>query len=272
MRCRQVRQKLSEYAAGELFPSEAAAVRRHLDRCERCRTEAEAVRRAEAALVRLADIEQAPQLTADLRAHIASGPAASRRRARIAAAAGLAVAAAAVAATGAAVLLTGPRKAAAPHAPTRSDSTIPPAAASRPQTPDVTPEVRAETSLPVQPPAIVGAPRPLPAEVMPEQAAIPAVVSVPVQGQPAGLDEGAVMEAAPAVASLMTQPERGGGVVLLLGQPEPVRPSPSYYLEVSLPNGARSVSERIAKLEPAGAPRVIHISYEHIAPGSEAQD
>jgi hypothetical protein len=72
--------------------------------------------------------------------------------------------------------------------------------------------------------------------------------------------------------SLTTQPERAGGVVLLLGKPERAQHASSCYLEVSLPNGARSVFERIAKLEAPGAPRVIKISYEEIAPEGSAAE
>ncbi len=281
MKCREVRKRLAEHVAGELFPSEEEAIAAHLAQCATCRAEAAVLERCERALGALGTVEEAPDLSEDLRRRIAA-PIPWRPRWGLAAA----IAGAAVAVTVMAVLSLWPQKAPAPGPPMVREEVAEPAITSMPHALDVTVEVPAETSPPVEsPPSIVSAPRPVPAEVVLEQAAIPAVVAVPVRGQPAGFGEGAMMEAAPVrfeeemameagpvMASLTTQPERAGGVVLLVGKPEPVRTASSCYLEVSLPDGARSVFERTAKLEPPGAPRVIHISYEQTAPQPKAQD
>lgn len=268
MNCLQVRARLAAYVSGDLSAGDAAAIGDHLEGCTFCRSEAAAFERCEEALGVLGAAEGAPDLSEDLRRRIAA-PLPWRPRWGVAGA----VAAAAVAVTAVAVLLLGPQKAPAPSAPIVREDVTQPAVVSMPQVPDVTAEIPAETPPPADsPPATASARRPVPAEVMPEQAIIPAVVFVPVQGQPAGFEEGAVTEAAPVMASLTTQPERAGGVVLLLGRPRPAQAASSCYLEVSLPNGARSVFERIAKLEPAGAPRVIQISYEQTAPQPKAQD
>jgi hypothetical protein len=281
MNCLQVRARLAAFVSGDLSAGDAAAVEAHLEGCTFCRSEAAKFERCEEALGVLGAVEEAPDLSEDLRGRIAAP---LRWRPRWGAAG--AVAGVAVAVTAVALLLLGPPKAPVPSAPMVREEVTRPAVVSMPEIPDVTAEVLAETSPPAEsPPAIANAPRPVPADVMPEQAAIPAVVSVPVQGQPAGFEEGAMMEAAPVrfeeemameaapvMASLTTEPERGGGVVLLLGQPKQAQHASSCYLEVSLPDGARSVFERIAKLEAAGAPRVIQISCEKIAPQPKAQN
>jgi predicted anti-sigma-YlaC factor YlaD len=268
MKCREVRKRLAEQVAGELFPSEQEVIAAHLAQCAACRAEASVLERCERALGVLGAVAEAPDLSEDLRQRIAV-PLPWRPRWGVAAA----VAGAALAVTAMAVLLLGPRKAPAPGVPMVREDVTEPAVVSMPHALDVTLETPAETSPPARSPLVsVSAPRPVPAEVVLQQAIIPAVVSVPGQGQPAGLAEEAAIEAAPLMASLTTQPERGGGVILLLGQPEPVRPASSCYLEVSLPNGARSVFERVAKPDVAGRPRAISISYEETTPeGSTAQ-
>ncbi len=281
MNCRQVRTRVAAYVSGDLSARDAAAVEAHLSGCASCRSEAAAFERCEEALGVLGAVEEAPDLSEDLRRRIAAPLPWRPRWAAVAA-----VGSAALALTAMAVLLLGPREAPGPSLPVARETVTRPAVVSMPPAPDVTPEApKVRPPAAQSPPVSVSAPRLVPAEVTPEPAVIPEVVSVPLRGQPAGIEEGAVMEAAPvrlgegmameaapAMASLTTQPERGGGVVLLLGQPEPVRPASSCYLEVSLPDGARSVFERIAKLEVPGGPRVIQISYEQTAARPKAQD
>lgn len=269
MTCREARRKLSEYAAGELSAEDAERVAEHLARCEVCRAEAGAYRRTEDALCALARVEKAPDLSGDLRRRIAVPLPWRPRRGTATAVAGVAVAVTAVA-----VLLLGPPKARAPNTPIVREAAPGPAVVAIPEAPKVKPEIPAETPSPTHlPPATVSAPRLVPAEVPPEQVMTPAVVSVPVRvAQPAEFEEETTIEAAPVMASLTTRPEPAGGVVLLLGRCERARHSSSCYLEVSLPNGARSVFERVAKLEAAGTPRVIEISYEQIAPQPKAQN
>jgi anti-sigma factor RsiW len=269
MNCLQVKARLAAYVSGDLSAGDAVAIEAHLEGCTLCRSEAAAFERCEEALGVLGAVEEPPDLSEDLRRRIAA-PLPRRPRWGVAAA----VAGAAVALTAIVVLLLGPRKAPPPGPPILREDATQPAVVSMPQLPDAAAEIPAETPVPAQSvPVRVSAPRRVPAEVIPEQAASPALVSVSDTGaEPTGLEEGAMMEAAPAMASLTTRPERAGGVVLLLGKPKPVEHASSCYLEVSLPNGARSVFERIATLEPAGAPRVIQISYEQIAPQPKAQD
>jgi anti-sigma factor RsiW len=269
MRCRPVRERMSEYLDGELPPRERVAIEAHLEGCAECRAEAEALRQAEDGLKTLAAVEPAPDLSEDLRRRIAI-PLPWRPRWGVAAA----VVGAAVVVTAVAVLWLGPRKAPAPSVPLVREDVTQSAVVSMAQAPDVTAEIHSEMPPPADsPPATVSAPPPMPAEVVPAQVASPTVVSLPVHAaEPAELEEEAPVEAAPIIPSLRTEPERAAGVVLLLGRPKPAEPASSCYLEVSLPNGTRSVFERIAKPERAGALRVIHISYEQSAPQPKAQN
>jgi hypothetical protein len=269
MNCLQVRPRLAAYVSGDLSAGDAAAIEAHLDGCTLCRSEAAAFERCEQALSVLGTVAAAPDLSEDLRRRIVA-PVPWRPRWGVAAA----VAGLAVAATAMAVLLLAPRKAPSPGPPIVREDVTRPRVVSMPQAPDVTARGPTETPPPTHsPPATVSAPRPVPAEVGPAQVASPTVVFVPLHAtEPAELEEEAPIEAAPIMASLTTTAGQPGGVVLLLGRPEPVRPSPSYYLEISLPNGARSVLQRGATVGAPGAPRVVQISYEHIAPQTKAQD
>jgi len=269
MKCSEVRKRLSEHVAGELFRSEQEAIAGHLAQCGACRAEAAVLERCEQALGVLGAVEEAPDRSEDLSRRIAA-PLPWRPRWGAAAA----VAGVAVAVTAVAVLLLAPPKAPAPNTPIVREAARGPAVVAIPQAAEVKPETPAETPSPTHvPPATVSAPRLVPAEVAPQQVASPTVVSVPDRGaEPAELREDTTIEAAPVMASLTTRSEPAGGVVLLLGRSERARHSSSCYLEVSLPNGARSVFERVAKLEAAGTPRVIEISYEQIAPEPKAQN
>jgi hypothetical protein len=52
-----------------------------------------------------------------------------------------------------------------------------------------------------------------------------------------------------------------GGVILVLGEPEPVLPSSRCYLEVSFPNGAKSVVDERIERDALGRPRASQLSY-----------
>jgi hypothetical protein len=277
MKCDEVRTRLSDYVGGDLFPSEQEAVASHLAQCATCRTEAAVLQRCERALGVLGVVAEPPDLSEDLRRRIAAPLPWRRRWGAAAAVAGVALVVAVV------MALAWPRDRArdvAPPLPVFVEAPAPvEAEPAVPEGVEVTPPPLVVTA--AEPPATevvevpqptVRAPSPVPAEVVPQQASVPTVVSVRVQAPPAGLEAEAVMEAVPVTDSPTTQPGQTGGVVLLLGQAEPVRPPSSCYLEVSLPNGARSILERSAEAGAAGAPRVIQISYEQIAPQPKAQD
>jgi hypothetical protein len=265
MTCREARRKLSEYAAGELSAEDAERVAEHLARCEVCRAEAGAYRGTEEALRALARVKKAPDLTEDLHRRTAA-PRARRRRWAWAGALAVPVAVAVLLWPRAAPVETLPVvehvEVRVPQVPARGVARQKDVAVA-----EIAPEsVRAPRLAEIQGETVSQA-RP------PEQVMTPAVVSVPVRvAQPAEFEEETTIEAAPVMASLTSQSEPAGGVVLLLGRSERARHSSSCYLEVSLPNGARSVFERVAKLEAAGTPRVIEISYEQIAPQPKAQD
>ncbi len=61
------------------------------------------------------------------------------------------------------------------------------------------------------------------------------------------------------------------GVILVLGEPEPVLPSGSYYAEVTLADGTRTVREQTVERDAAGRPQAIRISYEQTVAGTAVQ-
>jgi hypothetical protein len=56
-----------------------------------------------------------------------------------------------------------------------------------------------------------------------------------------------------------------GGIILLVGAPRETAPSSSCYLEVSLPDGSKSVTEQAVERDADGLPQEIRIAYENIA-------
>ena len=60
------------------------------------------------------------------------------------------------------------------------------------------------------------------------------------------------------------------GVVLLLGQPEPVLPSSYCYLEVSFPDGTKSILDQSVERDAGGEPRVVQLSYQQVPPEIES--
>lgn len=91
-------ERLSAFLDDELSDDEALEVARHLDRCERCLAELEAVRSTRSALRRLPNVEPPPALFLDAEWVAASGALGGRTWALRALTAGL-VASAALAAT-----------------------------------------------------------------------------------------------------------------------------------------------------------------------------
>jgi hypothetical protein len=275
MKCDEVRTRLSDYVGGDLFPSEQEAVASHLAQCATCRAEAAVLQRCERALGVLGVVAETPDLSEDLRRRIAAPLPWRRRWGAAAVVAGVALA---VTAMGA---LLWPRE----RVPDVTPS--PPVVVEAPGAAEGGPAIVGQVEV-MSPRVTVAAPE-LPAAEMAETpqapmerevAAAPVeVVAEPVadnttngEVSPAEFGEEAVFEMEPAMTLPASASDQAGGVVLLLGEPEPVRPTSSCYLEVSLPNGARSVLERSAEVGAAGAPRVIQISYEHIAPQPKAQD
>jgi len=72
MNCHSVMRMLTEYLDDQLAAQERAAVAAHLKACSACCAEEAALRRAEEALTALAAVESAPDLTADLHRRIAA--------------------------------------------------------------------------------------------------------------------------------------------------------------------------------------------------------
>jgi hypothetical protein len=56
------------------------------------------------------------------------------------------------------------------------------------------------------------------------------------------------------------------GIILVLGTPEPAPPFSSCYIEVSLPDGTKSIRKQDVQRDADGNPRAIQIAYEHVAP------
>ena len=267
MKCRGVRDRLSEYVDGELPDPQQAAIAAHLEVCARCREEAEGFRRAGEALRTLSAVEVAPDLTGDLHRRLATS---ARRRFRLAWI-GVGVAAAAGAA---ACLLWVSHPAPKPRpAPAGTEAAAP--------------QVVIEPSEPVLPftedlPEAETPNRPHRAPVqlarMPEETEEPALAEA--YEMLSSTEETAVVSAdelrvtpaeveASEVALAQTS-ETEYGVILLLGPPEPILPSSRCYLEVSFPDGTKSILDQSVERDAAGEPRVVQLSYQQVPPETES--
>jgi len=267
MKCRGVRDRLSEYVDGELPDPERASIAAHLSVCARCREEAEGFRRAGEALRTLSAVEVAPDLTGDLHRRLATS---ARRRFRVGW-----IGAAAVAAVGVAIgclLWLSPRAPAPGPPPARTDVAAP--------------QVVIEPSEPVLPftedlPEAETPNRPHRAPVqlarMPEETEEPALAEA--YEMLSSTEETAVVSAdelrvtpaeveASEVALAQTS-ETEYGVILLLGPPEPILPSSRCYLEVSFPDGTKSILDQSVERDAAGEPRVVQLSYQQVPPETE---
>lgn len=241
MRCREVREKLSAYAVGELPPEEREAVEAHFRGCPRCRREAEAVERAEAALAMLGAVETAPDLTEGLHRRMAE----RERRGLRWVWAGAGFAAVAVALAASLFMVKSPQR-------------TPPAAEPSPPL-----AVIAEVSVQrrAAPPARLTAPRRI--VQRPAVPVTPAPEEHPADTRPIPEPEGIP----PQPVALQVDDETNG-VILLLGRPEPVPPSSSYYVVISFPNGQRSIREQSVQRDRTGRPEALRITYARISPAS----
>lgn len=264
MTCGAVREKLIEYAAGELAQDETQVVAEHLAACAKCRAEVEAFRRAEEALAALRVVEAAPELSADLDRRISARQDGSRRWAWAAAGA------VALALVVAAVLLW-----------PRGEQVERPGLDQRPPTRAAEAERAAPRPMPSRAPATeapsgerIVVPAPVePAVVAPRrpaQTAAPRLVadSPPVESGPLPAESLPVTPAdTPRVSSLETVDEAPtSGLLLLLGGPQPARPLPEVHLDISFPDGSRSVFDQRAPRGAEGEARAVHVTYEYMAP------
>ena len=242
---------LSQYLDGELIPAERAAIGAHLEACTHCRAEADALGTAESALRTLAVVEVAPDLMDDLRQRLATP---APRRFQVGWVGAALVATAAVAAC--LLWLSHPTPSPQP-APSKSDTSVSQVTVERPE--PVAPVMKEE-------PEVVASQQPY---------QIPPRITHSTQGlsERTSLVEAAeatpVDEPAPFMADRAPAEMPRFGVILLLGEPKPVLPSSSCYLEVSFPDGAKSILDQSVERDAAGRPRSVQVSYQQVAP--EAQ-
>ncbi|MCJ7750892.1 MAG: zf-HC2 domain-containing protein [Armatimonadetes bacterium] len=257
MRCREVREKLSAYAAGELPPEEREAVEAHFRGCPRCRREAEAVERAEAALAMLGAVETAPDLTEGLHRRMAE----RERRGLRWVWAGAGFAAVAVALAASLFMVKSPQRTppAALAIPQRLQVAAPPPAAEPSPPLAVIAEVSVQRR--AAPPARLTAPRRI--VQRPAVPVTPAPEEHPADTRPIPEPEGI-----PPQPVAVQADDETNGVILLLGRPEPVPPSSSYYVVISFPNGQRSIREQSVQRDRTGRPEALRITYARISPAS----
>ena len=240
MKCSTVRDKLSAYLDAEVAPRERAGIAAHLQACAVCRAEAAALEPAEAALTTLATVERAPDLTADLRRLAAGGAPRPAWRWAGACVAGVVVVGVALIWAHALVVRPSQPK---PQVVQRRPGVAAPARPSplqgegrvRVQRTGTRAYVAPRGARPHRP--VDKAPAPRPAAPNP-----PAMEPAPVKDR-----------------------EDLGGIILLVGAPRETAPSSSCYLEVSLPDGSKSVTEQAVERDADGLPQEIRIAYENIA-------
>jgi len=282
MKCRGVRDRLSEYVDGELPDPQQAAIAAHLEVCARCREEAEGFRRAGEALRTLSAVEVAPDLTGDLHRRLATS---ARRRFRLAWI-GVGVAAAAGAA---ACLLWVSHPAPKPRpAPARTDVTAPQVVIEPPEPvlplTEGLPEAETPRELYRAPVQVAAIPEET-EEAGPVEGAgalrwaYETALALAEKTDPLSVDEAALVlaEETPGVPTDVEEPkaalartlETEYGVILLLGPPEPILPSSRCYLEVSFPDGTKSIVDQSVERDAAGEPRVVQLSYQQVPPETE---
>jgi hypothetical protein len=258
MKCRWVSKRLTAYLDGETPARERAAIADHLANCPRCREQADDLRKADSALRTLAMVETAPDLTADLWARIALPQARPLRYTW--AGAGLAALALLLAAS--LFLLR----------PSRQTPSIAPAAprdvqiAAPPLSPEPSPPPAALVEEPLQQPAAPSSPARAPRRVVrrPVTSVTPAPQEQPSDIQPAPQAED--LSPQPVVAQVRDEIQ---GVILLVGRPEPLMASSSYYVSVSLPTGEQSIREESIQRDSTGRPAAVRITYSQISPASQ---
>jgi hypothetical protein len=76
------------------------------------------------------------------------------------------------------------------------------------------------------------------------------------------------ISALPGTAEAGETPALPGGVILVLGRPEPVLPSGRCYVEVTLADGTKTLAEQSVQRDAAGRPQMVQISYEQMEPNA----
>jgi hypothetical protein len=249
MKCSKAQAILTQYLDGELTEKAQAAIARHLEGCVPCRRELESLRAADDALQLLAAVEPAPDLTSDLRRRLDSVPAGGVRWVPAALAAGVAVLLVVLC-----IRLVPPRASLPEPSPSPAQQALAPVAT-------VPPPIAAE-------PADVQPQSPAPIAQTPTAAPPPARRSADVPSAPS---EPSSPEAPPAETAKAPPPpvetaSAPDGLVLVLGEPQPVLPSSYCYFEVTRPDGNSSILSQTVERDAAGEPRVIHITYEETTP------
>jgi hypothetical protein len=259
MKCRIVRRMLVDYVEGGLSPIERTDLAAHLERCAACRADAAGLERAENALRTLGIIEPAPESVVVPRIHPAPRAGGQTRWVW----AGVGVAAAAVVLA----ILVWPH--AAQREPFRSPSANI-ATKTAPIEPSAPPEA-SEAAPPELPPAEAVATKERPVKPAPRshaprrivQRSTPAPSAAPEPPTPETIP---LEPPLPASVATAQESEAPAGLILLIGEPRESPPSSSYYVEISFPDGERSVVERTVERDADNQPHAIRIAYERSGP------
>ena len=249
MKCSKAQARLTQYLDGELTGKVQAAIARHLEGCVACRRELESLRAADDALQLLAAVEPAPDLTSDLRRRLDSVPAGGARWAPAALAAGVAVLLVllCIRLVTPRAPLPEPRPSPAQEAPAQVATRPPPPAPEPAHLEPQLPAPIAHTTT-ARPPARRPADAPsAPSEPSPHEAP-PAETTEPPM---------------PAPVETASVPV---GLLLILGESQPVLPSSYCYLAVTRPDGNSSILSQTVERDAAGEPRVVQIIYQETAP------
>ncbi len=253
MKCRAVRNRILDHIDCALPPKQAQAVAAHLSTCSSCRAELESFRRSEGVLGKLAAVEAPPEPAMALRWPVSTRPV-RRTRSQWEAAAALAAASIVL------FLWLYPRHPALVSKPHRSQMEIAKRGADRKATVPAVSTPRGKVSL-VRDDG--SPPRPRRQHVRDRQDLRPR----PALRQP------------PREPVTATEPPQsvgvestGTGLVLVLGQPQEVRPWSQYDVEVVRPDGSRSVQQQEVDRAASGQPKAIVIVCREIAPNAPARD
>ena len=257
MKCRIIRQRLVEYVEDCLPPGERADIEAHLATCAACRAEAVALQRAENALRRLSVIEPAPSAADALRRLPAPRP--GWRAQWVWAGVGLTAVAVLLA------LLVWPHAAQREPSASSSANVAMKTEPTAPSRPDQVPEV-APPALPPAPTVVVerrhpARPSPTPRRIVERPKPAPSVAP-----QPPAPEIVPHEPEVPAPVVTAQESEAPAGLILLIGEPRESPPSSSYHVEISFPDGERSVVERSVERNADNQPQAIRIAYERSGP------
>jgi len=242
-------EQLSAFVDGEAAAEETARISAHLAACPACRDQHAALLAVEQTLAQLRTPEPAPDLLWDLRRRLAAP---APRHYRWTWAAGLA-------ALALAAVLCWPRGGTQVTRPPISDTH--PAAAKREAVAVVTP---APSRVLAKESESVTGPVPRPSHPRPVLA-----THRDVKQRPAVSLSAAAHEPVAADSLAGADAGEGQGVILLLGEPEPVPVSSKCYLEVSRPDGTISVFSQTQVRDAAGQVQAARVSYRRIANRAE---